>query len=345
MVKPLTGRARMVTICLLLAFSMIAAGWLYFVKDSTVFFFGLFYLPVILACLWWGRRGIWLTGLLSLFLLLLHLIEPGITSVWEDLLHILSLFLAGLVVGEMSERQHRLMQRIVRQGRELEEFNHTVSHDLKGPLTTVGGFAEAALDASLRGDDDLCRECINGVIRSAGRMRESIDSLLALAESGAPGAASPATDANAVVEEVLQDYAADIFDSGAKIAFAGGLPEVSADPARLKQVFANLVSNALKYGRPDVPLRLEIGCLPEDGGEAVFFVRDNGKGMEPESLNEVFAPFKRLDHTAASGSGLGLSIAHSAVDRWGGRIWAESEPGRGSTFYFSAGLSAQEQAR
>ena len=136
-----------------------------------------------------------------------------------------------------------------------------------------------------------------------------------------------------MLEEALADLETAIEESGATVE-RGPLPTVAADPAELKQLFQNLVSNALKFRGP-APPRLEIGSEP-DGDFRRVWVRDNGVGIPAEDQSRVFELFERLQgRSEAPGSGIGLAIAKKVVERHGGRIWVESQPGRGSTFYFT----------
>ncbi len=164
-------------------------------------------------------------------------------------------------------------------------------------------------------------------------MQTLIDDLLAYSRVGTRGKGFEATDANPVLKAALANLSASVTESGAVVAH-DGLPTVLADGAQLTQVFQNLLSNAIKFRGGQRPA-LHVG-VRRGQGEWVFSVRDNGIGIEPDYFDRIFVIFQRL-HTRNEypGTGIGLAICKKIVDRHGGRMWVESEPGRGSTFFFT----------
>ncbi len=165
-------------------------------------------------------------------------------------------------------------------------------------------------------------------------MQAQIRDLLALSRVATTGTAPEATDAGAVVADVLRDLRGAVEASGATVT-VGPLPRMMADPVQLAQVFANLIGNAIKYRRPGVPPEVRVGAERAEASWR-FAVTDNGIGIEAEYRDRVFEVFQRL-HTREQyeGTGIGLAIVKRIVERHGGRIWVEPAPGAGSTFSFT----------
>ncbi|HXK11228.1 MAG TPA: HAMP domain-containing sensor histidine kinase [Vicinamibacteria bacterium] len=217
---------------------------------------------------------------------------------------------------------------------ELERFNYTVSHDLKSPLVTVRGFAELAgtdLDA---GHVDRVRQDLRRVVSAADRMHRLLDDLLELSRVGRVVQA-PEDVALAELAREAVDLVRGPLEAGrVRVEIADDLPVVRADRRRLLEVYQNLIQNAAKFACGDREPRVEVG-VRRDGPERVFFVRDNGRGIEPRFLERVFDLFEKLD-PRVEGTGVGLALVRRIVEAHGGRAWAESEgPGHGATFCFT----------
>jgi signal transduction histidine kinase len=151
--------------------------------------------------------------------------------------------------------------------------------------------------------------------------------------SDAGGEELTRTDSENSLKLALSNLQSSIEESDVRIA-SGPLPEVLSVPVLLVQVFQNLIANAIKYAKPDLPPRIHISAAP-GGRECIFTVEDNGIGIAPEYHDRVFGVFRRL-HSDGVGTGIGLAITKAAVERWGGRIWVESELGEGAKFKFTA---------
>lgn len=217
----------------------------------------------------------------------------------------------------------------------LESFNRSVSHDLRGPL---GGMAHAlamareALDA---GETDTVRQLLPVVQAQAEASAELVSALLALAHAGHDELHRRPVDLQQLVGESLAQLRPG--DTAAPLPVTvQPLPVVDADPGLLRQVFVNLVGNALKFSRESPAPQVEVGATQAEG-QTVLFVRDNGVGFAREAATKLFEPFQRLHGARFAGSGVGLSIVRRIVERHGGRLWAESAPGQGATFYFTLG--------
>ncbi len=234
---------------------------------------------------------------------------------------------------EAQQQLERYAQELARSNSDLEQFAYVASHDLQEPLRMVTGFMgllENRYKGQLGSDAD---EFIGFAVDGAHRMQTLIDDLLAFSRVGTRGATPEPANLGEAVNEALLNLHAAIDESGVSIR-RGDLPTVQADRRQMVQLFQNLIGNAIKFRAGRTP-QVEVGA--ESGrGEWRLFVRDNGIGIAPQHSDNVFAIFRRL-HTreAYPGSGVGLAICKRIVERHGGRIWVDSELGKGSTFWFT----------
>ncbi|MCF7855709.1 MAG: HAMP domain-containing protein, partial [Candidatus Pacebacteria bacterium] len=220
-----------------------------------------------------------------------------------------------------------------RSNRELEQFAYVASHDLQEPLRSIASFAELLgrrYEGKLDSDAD---EFIQFMVQGATRAQCLINDLLEFSRVGTHGGAFEQTDMNDVLQKVLENLRLVLNETGAEVS-RSELPVVMADPAQLTQVFHNLIGNAVRFRKPDVPLRITISA--EDQVEAwKFAVEDNGIGIDPKYFDRIFVIFKRLDRSTHTGTGIGLAMCKKIIERHGGDIWVESEPGKGATFLFT----------
>ncbi len=238
--------------------------------------------------------------------------------------------------AELRRTAARLAQQtaeLERSNAELQQFAYVASHDLQEPLRMVASYTQ--LLARRYGDklDADALEFIDFAVDGARRMQALINDLLAYSRVGTRGAEFAPTDCNAVVDQVLADLGAAIEDEHAVVT-RGDLPTVLGDAGQLSQLFQNLIGNAIKFHGERAP-RVAVAAERRDD-EWLFTVRDNGIGIEPEYADRIFVIFQRL-HSRAEypGTGIGLAICKKIVERHGGRIWMESTPGEGTTFYFT----------
>jgi len=225
-------------------------------------------------------------------------------------------------------------EELARSNRDLEQFAYIASHDLQEPLRTVKAYLE--LIAERYGDrlDQDGKEFLGYAVDGAQRMRGMIQALLAYSRVGSRGGAAEPVAADAALDAALAALALAIEDSGAEIV-REPLPTVLADAGQLTALFQNLLANGMKFGRPGVVPRVRVRAVATDGAWQ-FAVTDNGIGIPAESRDRLFGLFQRVNPAAAHpGSGIGLAICKRIVERHGGRIWVESTPGEGSTFYFT----------
>lgn len=211
--------------------------------------------------------------------------------------------------------------------RELEAFTYSVSHDLRAPLRAVDGYARMLEEDYAERLDDEGRRLLAVVRDSSRRMGRLIDDLLGFARLGRQVPAKHPLDMTALAREVGAEL-------GAPIEIAD-LPAISADRALVRQVWANLLGNAVKYSSKQAAPRIEVGGR-EESAQCVYWVRDNGAGFDMRYAAKLFGVFQRLHRDDEfPGTGVGLAIVERIVSRHGGRVWAEGRPGDGACFYFA----------
>lgn len=218
--------------------------------------------------------------------------------------------------------------------KELEAFSYSVSHDLRAPLRAVDGFSQAVLEDCGPLLPEQGRRDLQTIREGTQRMGKLIDDLLRFAQLSRLPLKKREVDMAALVRDVLEE--SNLQRAGRQIEVrTGELPPGQGDPALLKQVWINLISNALKYTRKREQAVVEIGCVSGESGIA-YFVRDNGTGFDMQYAAKLFGVFQRL-HRAEDyeGTGVGLAIVQRVVHRHGGRVWADSVPDRGATFHFT----------
>jgi len=220
-----------------------------------------------------------------------------------------------------------------RSNAELEQFAYVASHDLQEPLRMITGYTQ--LLAKRYGDklDQDANEYIDYAVDGAKRMQRLIHDLLGYSRVGTRGKGFVPTDCQAIVAETLRTLQPAIQESAATIAY-DSLPTVMGDADQLPQLFQNLIGNAIKYRDSKSP-SVQVSCKHE-GEHWLFSVRDNGIGIDPQYANRIFVIFQRLHgRDKYAGTGIGLAVCKKIVERHGGKIWVESELGKGATFYFT----------
>jgi light-regulated signal transduction histidine kinase (bacteriophytochrome) len=221
-----------------------------------------------------------------------------------------------------------------RSNADLEQFAYSASHDLQEPLRMVSIYSEMLRRKFGNRLGSGGEECLGFVIEGAERMEQLLRDLrnyahASTSDDGPPPILTPET----AVERSITNLEASIRESGAEIAF-DPLPPVRMHEFQLVQLFQNLIGNAIRYRSGERP-QIHVGAEPE-GDAWRFFIRDNGIGIAQEYKEKIFGIFKRLHSSSEySGTGMGLAICQRIVERGGGRIWVESQPGRGSTFFFT----------
>ncbi len=226
-----------------------------------------------------------------------------------------------------------------RSNADLEQFAYAASHDLQEPLRMVSIYSQLLREEFAGQLDSRAGSYIDFAVNGAERMSKLLKGLLdySRVDNEVPPW-SQRTDANAAVAAALLNLETIIRDTGADICVKP-LPLVRVPEVHLTQLFQNLIGNALKYRKevypPGETLRVRIEATAQNGGQWLFAVRDNGIGIDPEYLSQIFGVFKRLHGASVEGTGIGLALCQRIVERAGGRIWAESRAGMGSTFFFT----------
>ena len=222
---------------------------------------------------------------------------------------------------------------LARSNLDLEQFAYVASHDLQEPLRAVGGYVKLLQHRFPEKLDAKAHEYVAGAADGAERMQRLIADLLAFSRVGTRGGAFAPADLNALLRDALNNLQISVKESGAKIT-SDPLPSLPVDATQIRQLFQNLIGNAIKFRSERAP-EIHIGARREKE-RWLFWVRDNGIGIEPQYAGRIFQIFQRLhSRKHYPGTGIGLAICKKIVERHGGEIRVESEPGRGSTFYFS----------
>jgi PAS domain S-box-containing protein len=237
-------------------------------------------------------------------------------------------------VQERTEELARSMAELQEKSEELEQFAYVASHDLREPLRTLVNYPQRLLKHYAGQLDEQAEDWINRIANGAERMRRLIDSLSHLSRVLRRDRTFAPVDCAGVVLEARANLQASLEESGAELTI-GELPTVRGNQQQLTGLFQNLIGNAVKFRAPDRPVRVEVGSRRQ-GADWLFWVRDNGIGIDAKYLKRIFGLGERL-HSASKypGTGFGLYICEKTVAGHGGEMWATSEPGQGSTFYFT----------
>jgi chemotaxis family two-component system sensor kinase Cph1 len=231
--------------------------------------------------------------------------------------------------GVIEQRTAELAQK----NEEMEQFLNTVSHDLKSPVVTCLGLTGMLREDVKAGRVDESVDSIDRIERSATRMRQLIEDLLNLSRIGKVRFELVDVDADTLLHSIGDEFKPRFEKLGAAFDIETKLPHVLADARWMTEVFENLITNAMKYGCDNPQPRITVGCVSTEK-EHQFYVRDNGNGIDPAHHAQILEPFRRL-RTDKEGSGMGLAIVVRIVRMHGGRIWIESKPGQGATFWIS----------
>jgi PAS domain S-box-containing protein len=219
-----------------------------------------------------------------------------------------------------------------RSNSELEQFAYVASHDMQEPLRMVSSYVQL-LEKRYKGKlDEDAHDYINFAVDGARRMQSLINDLLEFSRVGTRGQPLKPIASTDILNSALHNLEMSISESGAVIAH-GKLPLIIGDEGQMVQVFQNLIGNAIKFHSHEPP-KIDVRA-DRKGDEWIFSVKDNGIGIDPQFFDRIFIVFQRLHRGEYSGTGIGLSVVKKIVQRHGGRVWLESQPGKGSTFYFA----------
>jgi len=237
---------------------------------------------------------------------------------------------------QVEEEINNLIINLKRSNEELEHFAYVASHDLQEPLRTIASFTQLLERRYKNRLDSDADEFMDYIVEAAVRMKEQIEGLLEYSRVATKGKEFEIIDMDEILDITIQSLDTSIKESNAEITYEE-LPDVMGDGVQLQRVFQNLLSNAIKFRKCEESLKVHISVYKDENKDNyVFSIKDNGIGIEEQYLKRIFTIFQRL-HTwdKYKGTGIGLSIVKRIVERHGGHIWAESEFGKGSTFYFT----------
>ena len=246
----------------------------------------------------------------------------------------------GKVVRDVTERRDfeeqliKAMGELKRSNDELQQFAYVASHDLQEPLRMVASYTQLLAKRYTGRLDPDADEFIGYAVDGCTRMQSLIHDLLAFSRAGTQAKVLHETSSENALQEALKGLRTTIHESGALVTH-DPLPTITTDDAQLAQVFQNLIANAIKYHGPDVP-RVHVSATRNGGNEWTFSIRDNGLGIEAQYFERIFVLFQRLHGRGEfEGTGIGLAICKKILERLDGRIWVESQLGKGSTFFFA----------
>jgi signal transduction histidine kinase len=237
-----------------------------------------------------------------------------------------------------AELEQRVLERTAELrtvNQDLEAFSNSVAHDLRAPLRHVMGFVELLQEEAGKSLSEKSLQHLNTISQSVKRMGDLIDHLLAFAQLGRSDMQTSDVSLDNLVRETLINLQEETKDRNI-VWEIHPLPTVRADRALLGLALVNLISNAVKFTGARAEARIEIGRIPQENGETVIFIRDNGAGFDPQYSDKLFGVFQRL-HTPSEfeGTGIGLANVQRIIHRHGGRVWAKGAVDGGATFYFS----------
>jgi len=244
-------------------------------------------------------------------------------------------------VEERTQALQALNQELMHRNEDLEAFAHTVAHDLKGPLSSLLGFSEALQDNL----NDMTQETLINYLsligRSARKLTNIVDELLLLSSFSKVEVLTRPVAMEPVITAALDRLRDTIQQRRAEMTIQDNWPLAYGYAPWLEEVWVNYISNALKYGGD--PPQITLGAHRDREGMVRFWVKDNGPGLTEEQQCRLFVPFSRIANVRAQGYGLGLSITRRIVERLGGRVGVESQPGAGATFYFTLPAAPEEE--
>lgn len=237
-------------------------------------------------------------------------------------------------IKRVEAEREELIKKLEAQNAELERFTYTVSHDLKSPLVTINGYIGYIEQDAASGNTERLKNDTQRIREATNKMHALLTELLELSRVGRMMNEPVDVPFAEIARDALELVHGQLTQANVAVRTQPGLPVVHGDRQRLTEVLQNLINNAAKYMGDQKNPHMEIGQAGEDNGKPIFFVKDNGMGIAPEYHEKIFGLFNKLDPTS-EGTGVGLTLAKRIVEFHGGRIWVESELGKGSAFYFT----------
>lgn len=242
---------------------------------------------------------------------------------------------------DSGSRIHDYVEQLRRSNQALDDFAYLVSHDLKEPLRGLSQNACFLLEDYADVLDETGRRRLSRMDYLCRRMERLIDDLMQFSRLDRQALAVQPADLNAVIADIVLMLETTLHERQAVVVTPRPLPVVTCDVSRVTEVFRNLITNAVKYNRSPAP-RVEIGCI-EDAAPPIFYVRDNGIGIDRRYFDDIFRLFRRLNEEdeRMKGAGVGLTFVKKIIERHDGRIWLESTPSKGTTFFFTLGAEGE----
>lgn len=331
------------TISILLPLAALALQWAVWPWIKPFVWF-LFFPAVFLSARIGGLRGGLPATVFSILLVWYFFIPPQLSwrienpnNYWSMVLFLIM----GWLFSDVQERLIRAYKRIEQNNtelkavnKELEAFSYSVSHDLRAPLRAIDGFSQVLQEDSAEHLDEAGRDCTARIRRSTQHMGTLIDDMLNLARITRLDLTRTHVDLSTLAREIADTLLASAPDREAEFDIAAGM-KAHGDSHLLRIALNNLLNNAWKFTAARSPARIEFGQKRGDG-ETVYYVRDNGVGFDMTYVGKLFGAFQRL-HSVREfpGTGIGLATVQRVINKHGGRVWAEAEPDKGATFYFT----------
>ena len=233
-----------------------------------------------------------------------------------------------------SEELHKSTEQLQAANKELEAFSYSVSHDLRAPLRAISGFVSILMEDYGKDLDSEGKRICNIIHSNATKMGQLIDDLLSFSRLIRSELHHSKIDMESMVRIVISEFQS-TQDLSQKSFSIQQIPQAMGDTNLIKQVWVNLISNAIKYSSKEVNAHINIGAIQKEN-ETTYFIRDNGVGFNMKYSNKLFVVFQRLHGiNEFEGTGVGLAIVQRIINRHGGRVWAEGEVGNGATFFFT----------
>lgn len=261
----------------------------------------------------------------------------GVSDAWKDYqisaAGAIRESLGSIILEKQKLKIDNLNKQLMRAHEELELFSQGLSHDLKAPLRGIDGYAHILKEDHYNKLEKSGKKAVDTILSSTKEMGELIDNILSFAGVSGQSLDKQIFSVNHLLEDIMETFNVEVNYPKTTVKLESDLPRMMGDKRMIAQVWSNLIVNALKYTeREDDPM-VEIGCIAKDN-KTVYFVKDNGIGFDPKFKEEIFDLFSRFSGKNFKGTGIGLAIVKKIIEKHNGSIWAESELGKGSTFYF-----------
>lgn len=261
----------------------------------------------------------------------------GISEPWRNfdlsILNALKESVSHFTVERQKNEINELNKKLVEANKELELFSYGLSHDLRAPLRGINGYVNILKEDHLNGISKEGKELVETILDLTDKMNVLIDDILSFSQISTKNLREQEFSVNSMIEEILQLFNVKLNYPKTKIILQPDLPPMKGDKRMLFQLWSNLLNNALKYSRKEEDPQVEIGVFQKEGRN-IYFIKDNGIGIDPQHADKIFQTFSRLAGKSYKGTGIGLALVKRVLEKHQGKIWIESEKGKGATFFF-----------